>query len=148
VRRGAAGGVTLITFALFDLAGKVLSPRIRDLGKITMIRDDTPAATAALYPHAGPLLSARWNENLVEACWPDLLRMAGSLKYGQATASLVVGKWSAASRQNTLAAAPEGAGQARPGRLAAAAPHRTGSEPAPVTGVERPLLMNLSRQRY
>ncbi|MFI7231598.1 Tn3 family transposase [Nonomuraea angiospora] len=37
-------------------------------------------------------------------CWPDLLRMAGWLKYGQATASLVVGKWSAASRQNTLAA--------------------------------------------
>ena len=31
--------------------------------------------------------------------------MAGSLKYGQATASLVAGKWSAASRQNTLAAA-------------------------------------------
>jgi TnpA family transposase len=31
--------------------------------------------------------------------------MAGSLKYGQATASLIVGKWSAASRQNTLAAA-------------------------------------------
>jgi hypothetical protein len=38
--------------------------------------------------------------------------------------------------------------QARPGRLAAAAPRRTGSEPAAVTGVERPLLMNLSRQRY
>src|SRR5438132_1136724 len=70
-----------------------------------MIRDDTPAAITTLYPHAGPLLSTRWNENLVEACWPDLLRMAGSLKYGQATASLVVGKWSAASRQNTLAAA-------------------------------------------
>jgi TnpA family transposase len=33
-------GVTLINFALFDLAGKVLSPRIRDLGKITMVRDD------------------------------------------------------------------------------------------------------------
>ena len=31
--------------------------------------------------------------------------MAGSLKYGQATASLIVGKWSAASRQNTLAGA-------------------------------------------
>src|SRR5260370_2526 len=97
--------MTLINCALFDLVGKVLSPRVRDLGKITMIRDDTPAAIAALYPHAGPLLSARWNENLVEACWPDLLRMAGSLKYGHATASLVVGKWSAASRQNTLAAA-------------------------------------------
>src|SRR5260370_13976036 len=96
--------MTLINFALFDLVGKVLSPRVRDLGKTTMIRDDTPAAITTLYPHAGPLLSARWNENLVEACWPDLLRMAGSLKYGQATASLVVGKWSAASRQNTLAA--------------------------------------------
>ena len=262
-------GVTLINFALFDLVGKVLSPRVRDLGKITMIRDDTPAAIAALYPHAGPLLSARWNENLVEACWPDLLRMARSLKYGQATASLVVGKWSAASRQNTLAAAlkewgtlrrtihaaqylsdpayrrkiarqlnkgeslhalrrdlhyarqgtigkphladqteqawcltvltnsvitwtteyyqlavqqlhgqgrdvpdeilahisPAHSGehqllrrhhrrrrgrarQARPGWLAAAAPRRTGSEPAAMTGVERPLLMNLSRQRY
>jgi TnpA family transposase len=42
---------------------------------------------------------------VLDDCWPDLLRMAGSLKYGQATASLVVGKWSAASRQNTLAAA-------------------------------------------
>ncbi|MEU7853448.1 hypothetical protein [Nonomuraea sp. NPDC049141] len=31
--------------------------------------------------------------------------MAGPLKYGQATASLVVGEGSAASRQNTLAAA-------------------------------------------
>ena len=31
--------------------------------------------------------------------------MAGSLKYEQATASLIVGKWSASSRQNTLAAA-------------------------------------------
>lgn len=38
-------------------------------------------------------------------CYPDLLRMGGSLKFGEATASLIVGKWSAASRQNTLAAA-------------------------------------------
>jgi TnpA family transposase len=90
---------------LFDLVGKVLSPRIRDLGKITLCRDATPTEVTKLYPHAGPLLGARWNEDLVADCWPDLLRMAGSLKYGQATASLIVGKWSAASRQNTLAAA-------------------------------------------
>ena len=90
---------------MFDLVGKILSPRIRDLGKITMVRDGTPAETGRLYPHAGPLLSARWNEDLVAGCWGDLLRMAGSLKYGQATASLIVGKWSASSRQNTLAAA-------------------------------------------
>ena len=35
-------GVTLINFALSGLAGKLLSPRIRDLGKITLIRDATP----------------------------------------------------------------------------------------------------------
>jgi hypothetical protein len=37
--------------------------------------------------------------------WDDLLRLAGSLKYGHATASLIVGKLSASSRQNALAAA-------------------------------------------
>ena len=83
----------------------MLSPRIRDLGKIMLIRDDTPTEIGKLYPHAGPLLGARWNEALIDECWGDLLRMAGSLKYGQATASLIVGKWSAATRQNTLAAA-------------------------------------------
>ncbi|WP_420535452.1 Tn3 family transposase [Actinomadura viridis] len=31
--------------------------------------------------------------------------MGGSLKYGQAIASMVVGKWSAVSRQNILATA-------------------------------------------
>jgi TnpA family transposase len=98
-------GVTLINFALFGLAGKVLSPRIRDLGKITMVRDDTPAGIGKLYPHAGPLLSARRNEDLVADCRSDLLRMAGSLKYGQATASLIAGEWPASCRQNTLAAA-------------------------------------------
>ncbi|MGB7981402.1 MAG: Tn3 family transposase, partial [Candidatus Nanopelagicales bacterium] len=97
-------GVTLVNFALFDLVGKALTPRIRDLGKITLCRDDTKKATAARYPNAGPLLGTRLNEDLIADCWPDLLRMAGSPKYGEATASLVVGKWSGASRQNTLAA--------------------------------------------
>jgi TnpA family transposase len=98
-------GATLINFALFDLVGKALTPRMRDLARVTLVRDDTPTEVRKAYPHAGPLLGARWNEALIEECWPDLLRMAGSLKYGQATASLIVGKWSASSRQNTLAAA-------------------------------------------
>ncbi len=66
-----------------------------------MCRDDTRNVVSARYPHAGPLLSTRLNEDLISQCWPDLLRMAGSLKFGEATASLIVGKWSAASRQNT-----------------------------------------------
>ncbi|MEQ4726229.1 Tn3 family transposase [Nonomuraea sp. B19D2] len=98
-------GATLINFSLFDLVGKRLTPRMRDLTKVTLVRDDTPTAINRLYPHAGPLLNARWGEALVEDTWDDLLRMGASLKYGQATASLVVGKWSAAPRQNTLASA-------------------------------------------
>ncbi len=98
-------GATLINFGLFDLVGKALTPRMRDLTRVTLVRDDIPAEIGKRYPHAGPLLAARWNEDLVSDCWPDLLRMGGSLKYGQASASLIVGKWSAASRQNTMAAA-------------------------------------------
>jgi TnpA family transposase len=98
-------GATLINFGLFDLVGKALTPRMRDLTKITLVRDDTPTEIAKTYTHAGPLLAARWNEDLIAGCWSDLLRMGGSLKYGQASASLIVGKWSAASRQNTMAAA-------------------------------------------
>src|SRR6266851_4233955 len=78
---------------------------MRDLTKITLVRDDTPTEIGKLYPHAGPLLAARWNEDLISDCWPDLLRMGGSLKYGQASASLIDGKWPASSRQNTMAAA-------------------------------------------
>ncbi|GAA4204236.1 hypothetical protein GCM10022252_63030 [Streptosporangium oxazolinicum] len=85
-------GATLVNFGLFDLVGKALTPRIRDLGKITMLRVDSPTATNALYPHAGPLLADRWNEDLIRGTWDDMLRMAGSLKFGEATASLVVGK--------------------------------------------------------
>lgn len=52
----------------------------------------TPTVTNQRYRHAGPLLTARWNQDLVRECPDDLLRMAASLKYGQATASLIVGK--------------------------------------------------------
>lgn len=85
---------------------------MRDLTRVTLVRDDSPTEIA-VYPLAGPLLGARWNEGLLSGCWGDLTRMAGSLKYGQATASLIVGKWSAASRQNTLAAALKERGMLR-----------------------------------
>lgn len=97
--------VTLINFALFDLVGKALTPRIRDLGKITLCRDSTKKAARSLFPNAGTLLTSRLKEDLITECWPELLRVAGSLKYGETTASLIVGKWSAASRQNVVASA-------------------------------------------
>jgi len=98
-------GASLINFALFDLVGLQLSPRIRDLGKITLTRGGNRANTGAAYPHAGPLLTRRINTALIAECWDEMLRLAASLKYGHVTASLIVGKLSRADRQNTLAAA-------------------------------------------
>ncbi|WP_264159296.1 transposase [Actinomadura rudentiformis] len=98
-------GVTLANFALFDLLGLQLSPRIRDLGKITLYRTGPKAQVSAAFPLAGPLLARRANTALIAAHWDDLLRLAGSLKFGHATASLLVGKLSASGRQNALAAA-------------------------------------------
>ncbi|MBF6241470.1 Tn3 family transposase [Nocardia otitidiscaviarum] len=98
-------GVTLVNFGLFDLLGMQLSPRIRDLGKITLYRPGPRRDTEARFPHAGPLMTRRANLELIAEHWDDLLRLAGSLKFGHATASLLVGKLSASGRQNTLAAA-------------------------------------------
>jgi TnpA family transposase len=53
---------------------------------------------------AGPLLTRRANLDLIAGHWDDLLRLAGSLKFGHATASLLVGKLSASGRQKALAA--------------------------------------------
>ncbi|MEZ2390629.1 Tn3 family transposase [bacterium RCC_150] len=98
-------GVTLVNFALFDLLRLQLSPRIRDLGKITLNRIGSRAQAEADYPNTGPLLTRKLNTDLIAEHYDDLLRLAGSLKFGHATASLLVGKLSASGRQNALAAA-------------------------------------------
>jgi TnpA family transposase len=98
-------GVTLVNFGLFDLLGMQLSPRIRDLGRITLYRPGPRAEAESRFPHAGPLLTRRLNLDLIAEHYDDLLRLAGSLKFGHATASLLVGKLSASGRQNALAAA-------------------------------------------
>jgi TnpA family transposase len=99
-------GATLANFALFDLVGKQLSPRIRDLGKITLYRTGTAQQFTARYPLAGPLLTRRLNTELITERWDDLLRVAASVHGGHATAALVVGKLcSSKRRQNTLTAA-------------------------------------------
>ncbi|MEV6228044.1 Tn3 family transposase [Saccharopolyspora shandongensis] len=98
-------GVTLVNFGLFDLLGLQLSLRIRDLGKITLYRTGPKQQVETHFPLTGPLLTRRCNLDLITAHWDDLLRLAGSLKFGHATASLLVGKLSASGRQNALAAA-------------------------------------------
>ena len=127
-------GASLVNFALFDLVGKQFSPRIRDLGKITLYRTGSKADTVAGYPYAGPLLTRRANKALVGRHWDDLLRLAASLKFGHATASLVVGKLSASGPQNTLAAALKSTGRcAGPSTPPATSPTRPTGERSPAS---------------
>lgn len=99
-------GTTLANFALVDLVGMALSPRIRDLGKITLYWTGPRADFLARYPRAGPLLTRRLNSELIAEMWDDLLRVAASVKGGHATAALVVGKLCSSKRlQNALTAA-------------------------------------------
>lgn len=101
-----SAGVTLVNFALFDLVGLQLSPRIRDLGRITLYRTGPRAQFNTAYPTVAPLLTRRLDSDLIAEHWDDLLRLAASLKFGHATASLVVGKLSRSDRQqNAFAAA-------------------------------------------
>ncbi len=112
-------GASLINFALFDLVGLQLSPRIRDLGKITLGRLGSRSETAAAFPQVGRLLTRRINIALITEYWDEMLRLAASLKYGHVTASLIVGKLSRVDRQNTLAAALKEYGQVGPLRRTA-----------------------------
>src|SRR5690606_24189398 len=69
-------GVTLVNFGLFDLLGMQLSPRIRDLGRITLYRPGPRAEAEARFPHAGPLMTRKANLGLIAEHWDDLLRLA------------------------------------------------------------------------
>lgn len=54
-------GVTVVNFGLFDLLGLQLSPRIRDLGKITLYRAGSRAQVETDFPNTGPLLTRKLN---------------------------------------------------------------------------------------
>jgi len=51
------------------------------------------------FPHTGPLLTRKLNNDLIAEHYDDMLRLAASPKFGHATASLLVGKLSASGRQ-------------------------------------------------
>jgi len=83
-------GATEMIFALFDLLGFRFAPRLRDLndrrlytsGPIDMQR----------YPRLQPHLSHRINRPRILDWWDAMLRVAGSIKLGWVTASLLVQK--------------------------------------------------------
>ena len=91
-------GYTEIVFALFDLLGLQFSPRIRDLGDQRLFRLDRQKR----HPHLAPLLRGRINRDRILRNWDGLLRVAGSLKRGWVTASLLIGKLQSYPRKNRL----------------------------------------------
>ncbi|WP_006243345.1 Tn3 family transposase [Mycolicibacterium tusciae] len=98
-------GQTLATFGIFNLAGLQFSPRIRDIGRLQLYRLGPGSAWRGRYPHAGPLLTQPIQTQLIADHWNDLLRLVASMKFGHTTASLLIAKLHASSRQNSLARA-------------------------------------------
>ena len=94
-------GYTEIVFALFDLLGLQFSPRIRDLGGQRLYRVDR----SRTYPNLEPRLKGRIRRDLILRRWDDMLRVAGSLKRGWVTASLLISRLQSYRRQNALTGA-------------------------------------------
>jgi TnpA family transposase len=97
-------GQTLATFALFDLCGYRLSPRIAKLAQRQLWRPHR-ADHYRQWPHAGPLLTQRAQIDLIERHWDDLLRIAGSLRDGTVSAALLISRLQAGARQHPLSKA-------------------------------------------
>lgn len=97
-------GQTLLTFALFDLVGLRLSPRIAKLTDRRLWRPHPPSRYQQ-WPHAGPLLTHHVRTDLIDRHWDDLLRIGGSLKEGHVSASLLISRLQAGTRQHPLAKA-------------------------------------------
>jgi TnpA family transposase len=92
-------GYTDLVFGLFDLLGMRFSPRIRDLGaaRLYRLRDDFER-----YPSLEDRLTGQVDLSVLEEGWDELLRVAGSLKMGYVTASLLISKLQEYPRQNRL----------------------------------------------
>jgi TnpA family transposase len=95
-------GQTLATFAMFDLVGRRLSPRIAKLTEKQLYRSRAASHYKA-WPLAGPLLKHHAQIDLIAANWDDLLRIGASLKQGYVSAALLISKLQAGSRQHPLA---------------------------------------------
>ena len=97
-------GQTLATFALFDLVGLRLSPRIAKLTQKPLWRPH-PAKRYSTWDHAGPLLRHHAQIDVIDRHWDDLLRISGSLKRGNVSAALLLTRLQAGTRQHPLAKA-------------------------------------------
>jgi TnpA family transposase len=95
------GGDSEHVFALLALLGFQFAPRIPDLKHRRLYSFDKPSA----YPALEPLIAGRINLALIRAYWPEILRVAVSIRSGSVTASLIMRQLAAYPRQNGVAAA-------------------------------------------
>ena len=92
--------LTVPVFALLALLGFQFAPRIPDLKNRRLYSFAKPSA----YPTLEPLIAGRINVALIRAHWPEILRVAASIRTGTVTASLIMRQLAAYPRQNGVAA--------------------------------------------
>jgi TnpA family transposase len=93
-------GFTDLVFTLFDLLGLRFSPRLRDIGSLTLCR--LPSTDMSRFPKLRDYVTGVINRQRILERWDDMLRVAGSLKLGWVTASLFVQKLQAFPQQGVL----------------------------------------------
>ncbi len=92
-------GFTELMYALYDLQGFKLSPRIRDLSDQRLYPLESAVEYGVLKPlFRGPAIQ----RDLIERCWDDMHRVSASLKDGTVTAVLLVDKLQALDRKNLI----------------------------------------------
>lgn len=94
-------GFTDHVFALCHMLGFRFAPRIRDLKDKNLYVPEQ----AKNYPALAGFLGEKLNTKLILAQWPEVLRLATSIKQGTVTASLMLRKLASYPRQNSLALA-------------------------------------------
>ena len=92
-------GYTDLVFCLFDLLGMQFSPRLRDIGDRQLYKLTTDTT---IYPRLDARLIGRTDLTRLIERWDDLARVAGSIKRGYVTSSLLVSRLQAYPRQGQL----------------------------------------------
>ena len=144
-------GQTLATFALFDLVGRRLSPRIAKLTDKRLWRPH-PADHYRRWPTAESLLAHHAQTDLIAEYWDDLLRIGGSLLDGYVSAALLITRLQAGSpttppREGVARTRQTAAHRARPAlvhRRNVPTPHRAPTQPW--RSPQRPAPIHLLRQ--
>jgi TnpA family transposase len=96
-------GYTHLVFGLFDLLGLQFSPRLANIGGKTFYN----IGKKSNYKNIKSLIKGKIDTDLILRHWDELLWVAGSLKKGYVTASLLINKLMSTLEKNSLTRALE-----------------------------------------